>query len=419
MKKYIYLLLCFIYTLFSIQNTLANMSPSFHFGAGWITTESWSLLQENISVEKHFLIFQPSNKNLYDKNALYSWYDFLEKITGVSKNIIKKNSFYSSKDFWFKLENLDYYKNLFWKVTQEYSTTGSVNIIAQYHFKNNSEKEIKNEKVSFSFWNTKYLAWGWPLYELYDENLKNVDHIYFLNNENNYPKNFKVIEKNKLLNSYDDYQIKDWSKWGYLETIDGIQYIGWQIPISFIDKVSTFALSFKPYEEKIITVKYSIPLKKDVYSNQRYVDYDYFPLTNWKNETIKESYIAVIGNKNNIPYNLKTTISIDNKDDKSNTNLKRLGKFIYWNAFKNVDKKNSPHTIQLAFVNIDELNFLLKNWAGYFESSTFFKSFFEKYNIQFDFQNPPKATQSPNNPEKVIIEYNWEKLEIDFLEIFK
>ncbi len=408
----------FLLSIFTTQNTLANMSPSFHFGAGGIISETWSLLQENISVEKHFLIFQPSNKNLYDKNAPYSWYDFLEKITGVSKNIIEKNSFYSREDFWFKLENLEYYKNLFWKITQEYSTTGSVNIIAQYHFKNNSEKKIINEKVSFSFWNTKYLAWGWPLYELYDENLKNVDHIYFLNDENNYPKNFKVIEKNKLLNSYDDYQIKDWGKWGYLETIDEIQYIWWQIPISFIDKVSTFSLSFKPYEEKIITISYSIPLKKDIYWNQRYIDYNYFPLTNWKNETIRESYIAVIGNKKNIPYDLRT--SVNNTDEKSHINLKKLGKFIYWNVFKNVDKKNSLHTIQLAFANIDELNFFLKNWEwGRIEAINFFQSFFEKNNIQFDYENPPKATQSPDNPEKIIIEYNWEKFEMDFLEILK
>ena len=408
----------FLLSIFTTQNTLANMSPSFHFGAGGIIAETWSLLQENISVEKHFLIFQPSDKNIYDKNAPYSWYDFLEKITGVSKNRIEKNSFYSREDFWFKLENLEYYKNLFWKIEQTYSITGSVNIITQYHLKNNSEKEIISESVSFSFWDTKNLGGGWPLYELYDENLKNVDHIYFLNNENNYPKNFKVIEKNKLLNTYDNYQVKNWWYWGYTETIDGIEYIWGKVPISFIDKVSTFSLSFKPYEEKIITVSYSIPLKKDVYSNQRYIDYDYFPLTNWKNETIKQSYIAIIGNKDNIPYNLRTSISIDNREDKSNINLKRLWKFIYWKSFYNVNKNNSLHTIQLAFANIDEVNFIFNNGAGYFEPLTFF-NFFEKYNIPFDFTNPPKATLSPNNPENVIIEYNWETFEMNFLEILK
>ena len=94
MKKYISLLLFSISTFFFTQNTLANMWPaSASIWAGGIEFQTGSILQENISVEKHFLLFQTSGENIYDEKAPYSWYDFLEKITNIPAKTIEKNSF--------------------------------------------------------------------------------------------------------------------------------------------------------------------------------------------------------------------------------------------------------------------------------------------------------------------------------------
>lgn len=427
MKKFIPFSL-FLFSIFTTQSTLANMWPlSGNIGAGWIITETWSLLQENISVEKHFLLFKTSQKNIYDKNLPYSWYDFLEKVTNISAKNIKKNSFYLRDEFWNKLKNLEHYENLFIKKVQEYSSTGSIDITAQYHFKNNSEKEIKNEKVFFSFWGAEHARWA--LYELnYDENIKEVKQIYILNNENDYPKNFKVIEKNKTLLLKNEYRLQKLASYWYIE-----EDYGYPIPVHSVDKISTFSLSFKPYEEKIITVTYSLPLKKDYLWRYRYIDYDYAPLLNWKNEKVKKSGIAVIGDKNNILYSAQSIIDEDKYSGKKNLFLEKVWTFTHalflqdvqkrlnnWISVKNLESRTDIWNMKFVFVNIDELNSLIQLWTYWGALPKFFHSFFENpKDFEKYYENPPKATQSPDNPEKIIIEYHWEKFEMDFLEILK
>lgn len=422
----------FLLSIFTTQNTLANMWPlSGNIGAGWIITETWSLLQENISVEKHFLLFKTSQKNIYDKNLPYSWYDFLEKVTNISAKNIEKNSFSFRDEFWNKLENLEHYENLFIKKVQEYSSTGSIDITVQYHFKNNSQKEINNEKVFFSFWSAEHAQVA--IFELYsDENFKNVKQIFILNNENDYPKNFTISDKNNKIPTQEEYILTKMFPLSYFETINGSKY--WHpIPQYSVDKIATFSLSFKPYEEKVVTVRYSLPFKQDTFSNYRYIDYDYAPILNWKNEKVKKSGILVIGDKNNFFIPQSSTIDQDKYSWNKSLFLKKVWKFTFglwleniqkrlnnWISVKNLNSRTDFWNMKFMFLNIHDLNL---NFAGKSYITYIPKFFWSKIKTEKDFEkyyeNPPKATQSPDNPEKIIIEYNWEKFEMDFLEILK
>ncbi len=77
----------------------------------------------------------------------------------------------------------------------------------------------------------------------------------------------------------------------------------------------------------------------------------------------------------------------------------------------------------MIWVNLRECYNLNLSFAGKYYITYIPKFFWSKIKTEKDFkkyyENPPKATQSPDNPEKIIIEYHWEKFEMDFLEILK
>lgn len=413
MNKHILFWIC-LYLFLWVPLSFGNMWPassSFGWGGIWIS-QTPSSLQENISIEKHILLFQASKKNLYQKTAPYVWYNFLEKLTWVSADIIQKDSFTFRDEFNSDVSKLSHPQMFFIKKYETYASTGSVNILAQYHLKNNSPQAITEQEVYFSLGGVEHI--NGSLSEIYTQTgIENVQHVYVLNNENDYPKNFRISQNHAnipffyefTLNAlhpiyaYDDYTQPKQSK---------------KIPVDEVKKQVKFSLSFSPFEEKVITIQYSLPYKIDIHW-EKYIDYDYSPIFQWHSGEVKQSTLALIGN----PWNIWYKILKDSINYKNTLPLKKIESFIYANTFSNISKQSGFKNIRIFFVNIENLNAFLKNWIWVNEPSSIFQFFFEKTQTSYDATNPPQAHISAKNTEDILIKNQGKTFKANLYQFMK
>jgi hypothetical protein len=66
------------------------------------------------------------------------------------------------------------------------------------------------------------------------------------------------------------------------------EYMYEQFQVKLVKKVQQFKLSFQPNETKKLTIKYNIPMDKQMYNPSKGTSYDFSPIFNWKNGIVKE-----------------------------------------------------------------------------------------------------------------------------------
>lgn len=410
MKKYIYVLVWY-FILFWVQNTLANMWPassSIGWGGIWVQDNYW--INDFISIDKHYLVFQASDKDIYKENAPHTGYEFLEKLTGISSQSIKNDSFIFRDEYGYDINNLQNKDTLFINKYEKYASSGSVNIIAQYHLNNISDSYLKNQEVYFSLGKVEHV--NGSIYESWaDRGIENIQQIYVLNNQNDYPTNFRLYENGEKKHFTYDFELHSLRSL-YIDIIQ-------EIKLNSVDKRVKFSLSFEPNESKVITVMYSIPYKVDL-NGEKYIDYDYSPIYGWKNGTVKKSTIWIIGNHQNIGYSLNAI----NSDHQWNNSAKKLSlqrkhTFTYVSTLTNLHQDDGIKNIKVYFANIDDINRYLREWLRVYQPQYLFESFFDKTQTLYDETNPPKVTLSKDNPEEIIIENNGKYFKEVFFEFMK
>lgn len=377
MKK---ILFTFIFSIL-IQPAFANMWPILNSNwAWWLYFSSGNLLSENVSVEKEVLVFKTSDKNIFKKDAKYLWYEYLMKKLKVSKNFIEKNL--TTIDNWDEHNNIDE-KLWFIGVENDY-TWWSINIWVRYYLKNNSDKEMKDQKIWFSFFkNTSVNASLIPY----------SDNIYVLNSENNYPTNFKVYDWNKSLSISNSYMSEEFKNTNS----------SWQI-LNSVKKISTFNVSFQPNESKILTITYSIPFKLK-FNGDKYVDYDFSPIFNWKGWNVKNVFIAIFWDDNNILYKSLSNIAFD-----------IVWKNKYVKNLENINKTSNIDNIEIFFSNQKEL---IERWFCWLWciNSSFFCS---EQDNSWNYFGESITVSASKDPQKIVIKTNDGKLkEYDIFDVLK
>jgi len=397
----------FILLLFVPYYSFANMCPcSEWIGSWWFTLLPNSKLKKYVSVEKEILLFKTSNKNIYKNNSQYLWYDYIINKENITSEFIEKNTI-TSDNFW----DIKTDKNIaIIEPLEEFYQTWSVDIAVRYYLKNNTDEKIENEKIWFSYRKVNFIQQN-----LFVGNLS--EKIYVLNNENNYPTNFVAFDWKNKLDIKDEY---------VSEKFDNIYYTGYlreenkkHKELISVNKISTFNISFKPNETKILTIVYSLPFKIQ-FNWPKYIDYDFSPIFNWKDWTVKQLFIAILWDDNNILYSNYTKIdeSIIKEHkviEKSKYNFNRVWNNKYIKYIENITQDSNINDIKISFSN--QKNIVDIGFWPFAINSEIFNT--EIWNNEYLYETI-KDILNMENKQKILINFkDWKKKVYDIFELLK
>lgn len=369
MKKFLILIFTFILN-FSFVN--ANSWPTTVEKYWTISFDSWSLLWKNVSVEKEVLLFRYLDESIKKYNPKLIWLDFLYK-KWYEKKIIQDNLynlreysdikcdqelcyFHNKTEKTLDKINSKNTKTLFLSVwgdsrsDEVFNNTWSIETVVEYTLKNNSNIEIKDQKVSFSPVSNlvlNYLQW-------YD--FSNIDKAYYLYDENYYPQNLKFY-----LNWVNiPYSVNIFE---YKKNINGDYdfWIGDLLPKEniILKNIYTLNLWFKPNETKKFRIIYKTPILQNFYRILGNIQYDFSPIFNWKDWIVKNLYIWLIWDKNHI---LNSSMSSSDWYLK----FEEIKKDFYLAKAKNVTKSDKLESLNLFFnSNLSLIEWVCEMWQVY------------------------------------------------------
>lgn len=425
MKKSLFIIP--ILTFSFIWSVFANMWPSSIQRQWTISFNSDSELAKNVSVEKEIIILKVNKNDIYKKDAKYIWYDFLNS-KWITNNYIKNHLICI-------VDGISYtpQKNAFYKIIEDHSFSWSVDFRIQYFLKNNSDKKIENEKVTFSSLKNEWFNYSFPWESLDPSNFgsgliydfSKMQYFIAMYNENYYPKNINISLWNNKLELKDDYIIDTFYE-------NDNEYIKYPKNNMIIKKGYTFNLSLEPNETKTLTITYSIPLNNMTYNHNgvQWINYDFSPIFNWKNWIVKEVDIWVIWDNRHIINSSESYFYSDTLTDtgwnliETPLNFLNSERNIYITKFYNVDKSKWFDGLNISFNSTSDIISWYFCWLWAINASFFCSDdnwIGRDYIMDWIKYEPKyKDIKASKDTENVIIDYkDWTSKEYKIFDLLK
>lgn len=423
MKK---LLIFFIAFFLFLNLTFANTWPLSREKQWTIFFDSDSLLSKNVSVEKEILLFKTNSKDLINENPKYIWLDYIKNILkkkGISDSDINNRFVNNAKNIYstmlYKFENSWYSYN-----------SWSLEVTVQYTLKNNSNNIINDADVWFSALKNEYIN-DYYIREntiSYDKecDLNNeykckwfIDNLFVIYPENKYPKNLSISFWWKKIKTTDNYMIENISN-----NYDFTNDYSWSSAKNtfLVKKINSFKLSFLPNETKQLIIKYNVALGYIEGRDSSWYYYDFSPIFNWKDSSVKEVDIWVIWDKNHF-LNSGLSYFFNNtwyRQEKNNINFVNVKDNIYIAKLYNVKKEQNMNWLQIGFNNIDDIISGQFCWLWALNNDFFCEWDNPIWITDDNWNSHYKTIKKSNNPQNIIIEYiDWSIKEYNIFDILK